>query len=99
MALVIALSTLPQWAQTPYPQPSGPDRPASNPYPAEQNWVFLANPSKRTDFFDPVKYISLGETRNCTFRWDSNTASNTSTTTTGCLALGLKITTDTSWTG
>ena len=28
-----------------------------NPFPAEQNWSFLADPSKRTDFFDPVKYI------------------------------------------
>jgi Alginate export len=28
-----------------------------NPFPAEQSWSFLAAASKRTDFFDPVKYI------------------------------------------
>ncbi len=51
-------------AQTPDPQPPGPApdsaRPALNPFPAEQNWSFLADSSKRTDFFDPAKYIPFG---------------------------------------
>src|SRR5580700_1613894 len=65
IALVIALWPFAARAQTPDPQPPGPapdpERPTSNPFPAEQNWSFLSDPSKRTDFFDPVKYISLGE--------------------------------------
>ena len=63
--LLIALSALPARAQTPDPQPPGPApdpaRPPLNPFPAEQNWSFLADPSKRTDFFDPVKYIPFGD--------------------------------------
>jgi hypothetical protein len=65
IALVIALWPFAARAQTPDPQPPGPapdpERPTSNPFPAEQNWSFLSDPSKRADFFDPVKYISLGE--------------------------------------
>jgi hypothetical protein len=65
MAIVIALSPLAARAQTPDPQPTGPaldpERPALNPFPAEQNWGFLSDPSKRTDFFDPAKYILLSE--------------------------------------
>jgi hypothetical protein len=65
IALAIALSPLAARAQTPDPQPPGPapdsERPALNPFPAEQNWSFLSDPSKRTDFFDPAKYIFLGE--------------------------------------
>jgi len=65
VAIVIALAALPARAQTPDPQPPGPApdpaRPPLNPFPTEQNWSFLADPEKRTDFFDPVKYISLGK--------------------------------------
>ena len=65
IALLLALPALPTSAQTPDPRPPGsaPDaaRPPLNPFPSEQNWSFLADPSKRTDFFDPVKYIPLGE--------------------------------------
>jgi hypothetical protein len=32
-----------------------------NPFPAEQNWNFLADQSKRTDFFDPMKYIPFDD--------------------------------------
>jgi len=32
-----------------------------NPFPAEQNWSFLADPSQREDFFDPAKYIPFGD--------------------------------------
>src|SRR3984957_9748860 len=64
MALVVALSPLAAKAQTPDPQPPGPapdpERPALNPFPAEQNWSFLSDPSKRTDFFDSAKYILFG---------------------------------------
>jgi hypothetical protein len=65
IALLLALSGLPASAQTPDPQPpgpaSGPARPPLTPFPAEQDWSFLADSSKRTDFFDPVKHISLGK--------------------------------------
>jgi hypothetical protein len=51
-------------AQTPDPQPPGvpsdPERAPLNPFPAEQNWSFLADSSKRTDFFDAAKYIRFG---------------------------------------
>jgi hypothetical protein len=65
IAFFVALSTLPAMAQTPDPEPPGPApdpaRPPLNPFPAEQNWGFLADPSKRTDFFDPIKYIPFGD--------------------------------------
>jgi hypothetical protein len=65
IALIIALSPLAARAQTPDPHPPGPPpdpaRPPLNPFPAEQNWSFLADPAKRTDFFDPAKYIRLGD--------------------------------------
>jgi hypothetical protein len=65
IALVIALSPVPARARTPDPQPPGPapdpERPTLNPFPAEQNWSFLSDYSKRTDFFDPAKYTLLGE--------------------------------------
>jgi Alginate export len=65
IAVAIGLSLLPARAQTPDPQPPGPPpdpaRPPLNPFPAEQNWSFLADSAKRTDFFDPVKYISFGD--------------------------------------
>jgi hypothetical protein len=65
IALLIALLPLPARAQTPDAQPPGPApdpaRPPLNPFPAEQNWSFLADSSKSTDFFDPVKYISFGD--------------------------------------
>jgi hypothetical protein len=51
-------------AQTPDPRPPGvladSLRPPLNPFPAEQNWSFLANPLERTDVFDPVKYLPFG---------------------------------------
>src|SRR6201996_8056118 len=65
IALLTAHSPLPVRAQTPDPQPPGPPpdpaRPPLNPFPAEQNWSFLADPAKRIDFFDPAKYIRFGE--------------------------------------
>ena len=65
LALLIALSALSAGAQTPDPQPPGPTpdrlRPALNPFPAEQDWSFFADSSKRTDFFDPAKYIPFGD--------------------------------------
>jgi hypothetical protein len=65
IAFVLAFSSLPAIAQTPDPHPPGPPpdpaRPPLNPFPAEQNWSFLADSAKRTDLFDPAKYIRLGE--------------------------------------
>lgn len=50
-------------AQTPDPMPPGPpanpDRPPLNPFPQLGNWSFLEDPSQRTDFFDPIKYIPI----------------------------------------
>ena len=63
--VAVAFCSLPTKAQTPDPQPPGvasdPDRPPLNPFPAEQNWSFLADPSKRTDFFASAKYVPLGD--------------------------------------
>src|SRR5580704_1240136 len=65
IVFLIALAAFPAAAQTPDPQwpgpPPDPARPPLNPFPAERNWSFLADSSKRTDFFDPVKYIPFGE--------------------------------------
>jgi hypothetical protein len=65
IALLVALSALPARALTPDPQPPGsapvPARPSLNPFPAEQNWSFLSESSKRTDLFDPVKYIPFND--------------------------------------
>ncbi len=50
--------------QTPDPTPPGPaanpDRPPLNPLPQLGNWSFLEDQSLRTDFFDPIKYIPIG---------------------------------------
>jgi hypothetical protein len=55
-------------AQTPDPQPRGrasdPARPPLNPFPAEQDWSFLSHPAVHPDFFDPAKYVRLGEDPN-----------------------------------
>src|SRR5580700_11079404 len=65
IVFLIALAAYPAAAQTPDPQwpgpPPDPARPQLNPFPAEQNWSFLADSAKRTDFFDPVKYIPFGD--------------------------------------
>jgi len=65
IGFLIVLAALPAGAQTPDPQPPGPApdpaRPPLNPFPAEQDWSFLADAAKRTDFFDPIKYIPFGE--------------------------------------
>ena len=65
IVFLIGLWTVPARAQTPDPQPPGPAgvpaRPPLNPFSAEQDWSFLVDSSKRTDFFDRVKYIPLGK--------------------------------------
>jgi hypothetical protein len=65
IGFLISIAAYPAAAQTPDPQwpgpPPDPARPPLNPFPAEQNWSFLADSAKRTDFFDPVKYIPFGE--------------------------------------
>jgi hypothetical protein len=52
-------------AQTPDPQPPryvvDPARPALNPFPAEQDLSFLASPVQHPGFFDPAKYIRMGD--------------------------------------
>jgi hypothetical protein len=51
-------------AQTPDPTSPGPPpdpaRPALTPLPQLENWSFLKDPAKKTDMFDPLKYIPLG---------------------------------------
>ncbi len=51
-------------AQTPDPTPPGPPsnpaRPPLNPFPQLGNWSFLRDPNQRTDLFDPLKYIPIG---------------------------------------
>jgi Alginate export len=63
-AIVILLSAGRALSQTPDPQPPGhasdPARPPLNPFPAAQDWSFLARPAQHPDFFDPAKYIRLG---------------------------------------
>jgi Alginate export len=65
VAMAILLSVGHAFAQTPDPQPPGhasdPDRPPLNPFPAEQDWSFLSHPALHPDFFDPAKYIRLGD--------------------------------------
>jgi hypothetical protein len=65
IALVLGFLASSARAQTPDPHPPGPApdpaRPPLNPFPAEQNWSFLVDPSKRTDFFDRVKYVPFGD--------------------------------------
>jgi hypothetical protein len=65
VALAILLSVGHALAQTPDPQPPGyvsdPARPPLNPFPAEQDWSFLSHPALHPDFFDPAKYIRLGD--------------------------------------
>jgi hypothetical protein len=64
-AAAIVMSLVSAAAQTPDPQAphqvSDPARPALNPFPAEQNWSFLAHPAQHPDFFDPAKYTRLGD--------------------------------------
>jgi len=69
LVIAIALGSLRGIAQTPDPQPPGvasdPARPPLNPFPAEQNWSFLLDASKRTDFFDRAKYIPFHDNPQC----------------------------------
>jgi hypothetical protein len=64
-AMAILLSAGQVIAQTPDPQPLGhlsdSARPPLNPFPAEQDWSFLYHPALHPDFFDPAKYIRLGD--------------------------------------
>src|SRR5713101_6046913 len=51
-------------AQTPSPMPPGPPADPARPFlapqdQADENFTFLKNPSKRTDFWDFLKYIAL----------------------------------------
>jgi Alginate export len=63
--VMMVMSLIHAAAQTPDPQflgeVSDPARPALNPFPAEQDWSFLARPAQHPDFFDPAKYIRLGD--------------------------------------
>jgi hypothetical protein len=65
---LILLSSVTARAQTPPPMPPGPQNPERPPLApqgqADQNWSFLSNPTDRTDFWDPLKYIPLNEERN-----------------------------------
>jgi hypothetical protein len=64
-AVIVVMNIIHAVAQTPDPRPPGyvndPARPTLNPFPAEQYWSFLARPAQHPDFFDPAKYIHLGD--------------------------------------
>lgn len=64
MGLFCVLNCYAAIAQTPEPAPPGPppaaDRPHLDPFPAEQNWSFLADPARRTDPYDRLKYLPWG---------------------------------------
>jgi hypothetical protein len=100
VAMAILLSVGHVLAQTPDPQPPGhvsdPARPALNPFPAEQDWSFLARPTQHPDFFDPAQYIRLATIRRGISLSGWSIARSMSTTTTGCWAPGLRIITGTS---
>jgi hypothetical protein len=53
LALWVVLTAFPAWADE--------DRPAFNSSRYEEDYRFLRDPSLRTDFFDPLKYIPLNE--------------------------------------
>ena len=61
---VLLTSAFSAGAQTPDPQPPGPSpdpsRPSLIPLPQLENWSFLSDPSKRTEFFDSIKYVPIG---------------------------------------
>lgn len=63
-ALFCSVSYCAASAQTPEPAPPGklpsPDRPHLDPFPAEQDWSFLADSTHRTDPYDRLKYLPLG---------------------------------------
>ena len=62
--LFCALSCRAAIAQTPEPLPPGPppaaDRPHLDPFPAEQDWSFLADSMRRSDPYDRLKYLPWG---------------------------------------
>jgi Alginate export len=65
-ALIVLISPAIVMPQTPQPMPPGqltnPERPLLAPVDqADENFSFLRDPSKRTDFWDPLKYIPLSQ--------------------------------------
>ena len=62
--VVLLLGALGCVAQTPQPTPTGPapspSRPHLDPFPAEQDWSFLADQGERTDSWDRLKYVRWG---------------------------------------
>jgi hypothetical protein len=65
-------------AQTPQPMPPGPPQDPTRPLlgpvdQADENFTFLKDPSKRTDFWDFLKYIPLNHAGTCylTFGFES----------------------------
>jgi hypothetical protein len=58
VVLVIACSPRVAQAQA---RTSPLSRPAYDPERYDENWSFLRDPSQRTDFFDPIKWIRLGQ--------------------------------------
>ena len=56
--VAIVIACIPCIAQAQAPEPL---RPAYAPERYDEDWSFLRDPSKRTDFFDPIKWIPLGK--------------------------------------
>src|SRR5882757_1196692 len=64
--MMMAIPSTRGWAQTPQPLPPGPPQDPARPLltpvdQADENFSFLKNPSKRTDLWDPLKYVPLND--------------------------------------
>jgi len=84
-------------AQTPEPAPPGPppvaNRPHLDPFPAEQDWSFLADPPARTIVWIDASICPGELTRSIMPRSVSNIERSTNISITGCLERARRITT------
>ena len=67
LGIILLLGALGCVAQTPQPTPPGPapspSRPRLDPFPAEQDWSFLADQGEPTDSWDHLKYVRWGSSQ------------------------------------
>ena len=83
-------------AQTPEPAaPGSPpvaNRPHLDPFPAEQDWSFLADPTARTDTLDRWKYLPWGSDAQHYASFGLEYRRSTNISITGCLGQARRIT-------